>query len=256
MSFRDSELFKESRKATLKSATRDKNINARVLDDDEEPKDSEYVHDGVAFEVKSNAIKNTINFQNGETMTDEQLMFGIQAFQENERHEKEEMSDDYIEVSYSNLTSVATNATLSQDDVYPDGWSRAYYPAGKLGMYGQKEGKKPRKDVIERWVKDVKLANMSQDELENEYKKIYNVKQVKSWDKSKMDNLTTSIAYLVARKIWYVGRKPAGLDPDKWDEMTADMRPEQGTFSQNESWVNGFPYGREYTYSSGTHDYH
>lgn len=256
MSFRDSELFKESRKAILKESTKDKNVNARVLDDDEEPKDSEYVHDGVAFEVKSDAIKNTISFQNGETMSDEQLLFGIQAFQENEKHEKEEMSDNYIEISYSNLASVATSAKFSQDDIYPDGWSRAYFPAGKLGIYGQRDGKKPRKDVIEKWVKDVKLAGMSQDELENEYKKIYNVKEVKSWDKSKMDNLTTSIAYLVARKIWYVGRKPAGIDPDKWDEMTADMRPEEGTFSKNESWTNGFPYGREYTYSSGTHDYH
>jgi len=59
-------------------------------------------------------------------------------------------------------------------------------------------------------------------------------------------------AYRVARKIYYVGRKPSGITPEQWDDDTAGMRPPEGTYSpKTERWTNGFPYGPDYNYRDG-----
>ena len=59
-------------------------------------------------------------------------------------------------------------------------------------------------------------------------------------------------AYRVARKIYYVGRKPSGMTPEQWDDDTAGMRPVEGTYSPTtEHWTNGFPYGPDYEYRTG-----
>ena len=57
--------------------------------------------------------------------------------------------------------------------------------------------------------------------------------------------------YRVARKIYYVGRKPTTMTPEEWDDLTRHERPEEGTYSKNESWEN-FPYGPNYEYRSGS----
>ena len=46
--------------------------------------------------------------------------------------------------------------------------------------------------------------------------------------------LVDSIAFRIARKIWYVGRKPASLTDSEWQLITSKMRPKKGTFSKNE----------------------
>ena len=62
-------------------------------------------------------------------------------------------------------------------------------------------------------------------------------------------------AYRVARKIYYVGRKPSGMTPEQWDDDTAGMRPQEGTYHKKgktrEIWTNGFPYGPDYQYRTG-----
>ena len=55
--------------------------------------------------------------------------------------------------------------------------------------------------------------------------------------KKKIDEVT----FKVARKIWYVGRKPSSMDDNEWDEATKDMRPPEGSFSSNEEWNGNFP---------------
>jgi len=60
------------------------------------------------------------------------------------------------------------------------------------------------------------------------------------------------ITYKVARKIWYVGRKPASISDMDWNEQTKDMRPPEGSFSKNENWGGNFPYGETYKYVSGS----
>ena len=84
-----------------------------------------------------------------------------------------------------------------------------------------------------------------------EYKRVFQLETVNGWSEKKEDSLVRSIAYLVARKIWYVGRKSSRETDEQWQEHTHDMRPAQGSFSKDEKWTNGFPYGREYVYSSG-----
>ena len=74
------------------------------------------------------------------------------------------------------------------------------------------------------------------------------------WESS-LDRAVDSIAFKVARKIYYVGRKPPTMTPEEWDIYIADKRPEPGTYSKNEDWGDrGFPYGVDYEYRSGIID--
>ena len=66
------------------------------------------------------------------------------------------------------------------------------------------------------------------------------------------ESLKDSMTFRIARKIWYVGRRPASLKDHEWDLITAKMRPKRGTFSRNEKWTNmRFPYTQSYSYESG-----
>lgn len=250
-------MIRNSRKYRRLKAQRDarkarnKNLQARALDDDEKKKDDEIVYKRVAYKVPSDVPISSITL--GENLTDTELMSVIDSIQDKERHVKEEdPSDQYIHFDLTPPPYVS----ISKDDLYPDGWSYPYFPAGKRGVRGKKDGSKPRLDMIVQWVEDVKLAGKSQKALEEEYMRVFNVEKVGQWTNNKYDNLKESIAYLVSRKIWYVGRKSSGMTDEQWDELTKDMRPPEGSFSANEKWVNGFPYGREYTYNSGAKDYY
>ncbi len=71
-------------------------------------------------------------------------------------------------------------------------------------------------------------------------------------DTDKFERLVDGTAYKVARKIWYVGRKPASATPEEWDMSTQGMRPADGTYSPGkEFWEKGFPYGANYQYRTG-----
>jgi len=76
------------------------------------------------------------------------------------------------------------------------------------------------------------------------------------WESS-LDRAVDSVAFKVARKIYYVGRKPPTMTPEEWDDYIKDKRPEPGTYAKNEDWgERGFPYGDEanYTYRQGIKD--
>ena len=62
--------------------------------------------------------------------------------------------------------------------------------------------------------------------------------------------LIDSIAYMVARKIWYVGRKPKDMTDFDWNELTKYMRPQEGSFGAGDVW-DVFKYDENYMYSSG-----
>ena len=71
-------------------------------------------------------------------------------------------------------------------------------------------------------------------------------------DSAKFERLVDGTAYKVARKIWYVGRKPSTTTPEEWDMDTQGMRPAEGTYSPGkEFWEKGFPYGPNYQYRTG-----
>ena len=69
---------------------------------------------------------------------------------------------------------------------------------------------------------------------------------------STLDMVVDRIAFKVARKIYYVGKKPITMTPEEWDDYTRNMKPEPGTYAKNEDWgERGFPYGADYTYRQG-----
>ena len=126
--------------------------------------------------------------------------------------------------------------------------------------------------ALKLWVETVKIANLSDDEAMEEYyqwrenpefQQFSNVDPkvgglVKKMKERRRDPQTTrkllvdSIAYMVARKLWYVGRKPASMSVWDWNEKTKHLRPAEGTFDmkREERWRN-FKYTKDYVYESG-----
>ena len=145
---------------------------------------------------------------------------------------------------------------------YEEGW----YPAGGAN------GKKVNINALKVWVANVKLIGMSDDEIEEEYyqmRETEEFQQFASVDK-KVENLIStmkhkrrnpqttkrllidSIAYMVARKIWYAGRKPVNMTDWDWNEHTKYMRPHEGSFGQGDVWNKmPFKYDENYIYESG-----
>ena len=234
------------------------NLKIRTLHEDEELEDDEIYYEGNAIKVPLDIDPSMVFIH--EELSDEQLKIVVDGIQKPEENfQKNEVPDDILHVDddyfYINTVGMNSKSTYKKDEfgrrIYPDGWEIAYYPAGKRGRKGKNHGKKPHIDAIKMWVRDTKLAGMSQMQLEDEYRKVRGSEGNVSWSDDKMDSLIDSIAYLVARKIWYVGRKSSRETDIQWDEHTKDMRPAEGSYESNENWGGNFPYGEEYTYSSG-----
>ena len=72
---------------------------------------------------------------------------------------------------------------------------------------------------------------------------------------SMLDRVVDETAFRVARKIYYVGRKPESMTPEEWDLFIVGKKPVPGSYSRNESWSGReFPYGNHYTYRQGPVD--
>jgi|TARA_R110000824_G_scaffold229860_1_gene417459 hypothetical protein len=138
----------------------------------------------------------------------------------------------------------------------PENLQRGWYP----------KEVKPNIKAIKQWVLNVKLAGASDEELVEEYyrdRERPNTFRDKNWtrktDAIKMnkynmptirDNVVDSIAFKVARKIWYVGRRPTTMTDEEWDAHTKYRRAEEGSFGKNDHWVK-FKYDVNYKYQSG-----
>jgi hypothetical protein len=127
----------------------------------------------------------------------------------------------------------------------------AYYPAGKNPHGRGDEGKKPNIEAIRQWVENTKIGNASHITISENFGKEYGFVGWGFSDKEK-ENAINEVAFLVARKIWYVGRKPSSMTDDEWQEETKDKRPPEGSFNYRggEKW-NDFPYDETYMYRSG-----
>ena len=126
----------------------------------------------------------------------------------------------------------------------------AYYPAGKNPNGRGNEGKKPNIEAIRQWVANTKVGNASHISLTEEFGDEYGMIGWGFTD-GELKKAIDEVAFKVARKIWYVGRKPSSMSDIQWDKETKEMRPAEGSFSKNEKWANGFPYGETYKYQSG-----
>lgn len=225
--------------------------------------EDEIYYDGSAIKIPSGIDPVSVILH--DNLSNESLSLIIFSLQDPEQQWKDnELPDDVIQgleeiknfrklnpSTSSKLTHNRVTGSNSGKRIYPDGWELSYYPAGKRGRRGKEHHGKPNIDVIKMWVKDTKLAGKSQMQLEDEYRRVRGSEGNVSWDDDKYDALVDSIAYLVARKLWYVGRRSSRETDVQWDEHTSHMRPPEGSYEPNEDWGGNFPYGEEYTYTSG-----
>ena len=168
--------------------------------------------------------------------SDEELAITSKGLQE-DQYEKENVDDRSLFDEYSDSDPI-------QDKTPESGWDHEYLPAG-LSC----NGKRPNMYKIKEWVLKYKLAGFNTEDYQAEYLKVTG-SVTKTWDSKKRDQLADKIAFIIGRKIWYVGRR-SNADNDKtWQERTSDKRPEQGTFSSNEHWTKEFPYTKSYRYKS------
>ena len=111
-------------------------------------------------------------------------------------------------------------------------------------------------DALREWVRTTKINRDPdlQDAVRYDVVKIpVNLEGL--WT-SALDRAVDRVAFKVARKIYYVGRKPPTMTPEEWDIYIADKRPEPGTYSKNEDWGDrGFPYGSDYKTTEGPIDF-
>jgi|TARA_R110000824_G_scaffold391979_1_gene590110 hypothetical protein len=109
--------------------------------------------------------------------------------------------------------------------------------------------------AIREWVMTTKIHRDPelQEALKYDHLKISD--NLNPYWESSLDRAVDSIAFKVARKIYYVGKKPPTMTPEEWDDYIKDKRPEPGTYSKNEDWgPRGFPYGPDYKYREGRKD--
>jgi hypothetical protein len=110
-------------------------------------------------------------------------------------------------------------------------------------------------DALRDWVRTTKINRDEdiQDALRYDVLKI-SVDLSGYWT-STLEREIDHIAFKVARKIYYVGKKPPTMTPEEWDDYTRNMKPEPGTFAKGEDWGDkGFPYGADYKYREGNKD--
>ena len=123
------------------------------------------------------------------------------------------------------------------------------------GYQGIDPGKHVDIDALKEWVMTTKIHRDPdlQEALKYDHLKISS--NLSPYWESSLDRAVDSIAFKVARKIYYVGKKPPTMTPEEWDIYIADKRPEPGTYAKNEHWGSkGFPYGVDYEYRSGIID--
>lgn len=253
--------MREARRAQAKS------IKARVtITDDErdlELKENEVEREGVAYEIPKHPTESITVRSFPENVSDDEFLGYIESIVDKERHiQEEDPSDQYIR--YDKQERV-----FSKKINYPDGWRNPVYPAGKTSPTDQTQGERPNVNAIKQWVGDVKLAGKSQRELEQEYNRINSQDTMEMWTDKKMQRMIDQIAFMVARKIWYVGRKPSSMSDIEWEDQTKHMRPNPETYQKTS--VGGYGVGayiaghegeaglkyhdEKYTYSSGDPDY-
>tara|TARA_B100000029_G_scaffold335730_1_gene327843 strand:- start:3873 stop:4697 length:825 start_codon:yes stop_codon:yes gene_type:complete len=201
------------------------------------------------------------NFKAWESATEAEIDNAIAQMQN--FNIEDDPTDMWME-SFIGNRSVTSIPEQVKKDTTPDSYKKGWYPATS----------KPNIEAIKFWVEHVKIAGMSDDEIIEEYYKERDTPNMEQFmsvtdnfkkymktinfspKEHKRNPLTTkrllidSIAYRVSRKLWYVGRKPNHMTDYEWNEHTKNMRPAEGSYGQNDEWVD-FKYTVNYKYHSG-----
>tara|TARA_R110002020_G_scaffold51224_1_gene145098 strand:+ start:556 stop:1368 length:813 start_codon:yes stop_codon:yes gene_type:complete len=182
----------------------------------------------------------------------------ILSIQEAEQRQTREPNDEQMEYimkqsdNYGAVNPRKETARIENHEI-------AYYPAGQPAEGGQR-GKKPNIFRIKQWVENVKWAGMDDAELKEEWRSMRYGRNPEeegslafkrnTLTRGQRKTLLDSVAYKVARKIWYVGRKPSSMTDWEWNEATKHMRPPAGSFGKGD-WMEKHPYDVNYIYESG-----
>jgi hypothetical protein len=200
--------------------------------------------DEMGQDVEIPVPKNVENIKVSSDITTEELgMFVSQSLQNVQRAPLTEPPDVVLR-----REKALPKVTNPRDDL-DEPRELAYYPAGR-NPYGGGQGSKPNIEAIRQWVSNTKVATSSNFILSEEFGEEAGFIYGKSG--KELEDEIDKIAYKVARKIWYVGRKPMSMSDVEWQEETKNMRPQEGSFSENENWGGNFPYGETYKYVSGS----
>ena len=106
--------------------------------------------------------------------------------------------------------------------------------------------------ALKTWIETVKWANMSPLDLRMEYNKHKRTTADTPLNAQQRSALLDSVAYMISRKFWYVGRRSAQETDAQFNERTKHMRPAMGSYSPNDTWKGQtFPYDETYQYSAG-----
>ena len=106
--------------------------------------------------------------------------------------------------------------------------------------------------ALKTWIETVKWANMSPLDLRMEYNKHKRTTADTPLNAQQRSALLDSVAYMISRKFWYVGRRSAQETDAQFNDRTKHMRPAMGSFSPNDTWTGQtFPYDETYQYTSG-----
>ena len=127
----------------------------------------------------------------------------------------------------------------TERDLPPNDYNKMILPGTKVSI-----------DALKEWVLETKVNSdpVLQEAVSADF---LNVNTDGEWN-SMLDRTVDRIAYKVARKIYYVGRKPSYMEPEEWDIFIEGKKPVPGTYSKNETWGDReFPYGNEYKYRMG-----
>jgi len=110
-------------------------------------------------------------------------------------------------------------------------------------------------DALKEWVVTTKVNRDPDLQRAIEYDHLKISDNLSDYWTSTLEREIDHIAFKVARKIYYVGKKPPTMTPEEWDDYTRNMKPEPGTFAKGEDWGDkGFPYGADYKYREGNKD--
>lgn len=122
------------------------------------------------------------------------------------------------------------------------------------GWYPDEGNKRPHIESIKEWIRNVKWSNMNDYDLYVEYRERFGLEPTKRQriSYSQKETLLDSTAFLIARKQWYLGRKPSSMTDWEWNERTRFKRPPAGSFSKNDYMYKA--YDQNYVYESGDRD--
>jgi len=106
--------------------------------------------------------------------------------------------------------------------------------------------------ALKTWIETVKWAHMSPLDLRMEYNRHKGTTSDRPLTAKQRFTLLDSVAFKIARKFWYIGRRSSQETDSEFNERTKHMRPAMGSFSPNDTWTGQtFPYDETYQYTAG-----